>query len=196
MFLLVGLGNPGAKFSATRHNAGFRVLDLIAEHLQLSWKYEDHFSWAKGVSGRKTVYLVKPLTFMNLSGEGLLAFFAHHEGDFETIIVVYDELDFPPGVVRIKRGGGVAGHKGLQSIVEVLGTKDFVRVRVGIGRPKNREEVVDHVLGVPQGEECELLKSAEKRAAEAVLCILENGVERTMSLFNAREERHGQKEAC
>jgi PTH1 family peptidyl-tRNA hydrolase len=196
VFLVVGLGNPGMKFSATRHNAGFRVLDLVIERLQLSWKHEDRFSWAKGISGGKTAYFVKPLTFMNLSGEGLLAFFAHHECDFETIIVVHDELDFPPGVVRIKRGGGVAGHKGLQSVVEALGTEDFVRVRVGIGKPKNREEVVDYVLGIPQGEECELLKSAEKKAAEAVLCILENGVERTMSFFNAREERHGQKEAC
>ncbi|MGQ9622901.1 MAG: aminoacyl-tRNA hydrolase [Candidatus Caldatribacteriaceae bacterium] len=196
MFLVVGLGNPGVKFSATRHNAGFRVLDLVTERLQLSWKHEDRFSWAKGVTGGKAAYFVKPLTFMNLSGEGLLAFFAHHECDFETIIVVHDELDFPPGVVRIKRGGGVAGHKGLQSVVEALGTEDFVRVRVGIGKPKNREEVVDHVLGIPQGEECELLKSAEKKAAEAVLCILENGVERTMSLFNTREEGHGQKEAC
>ncbi|WP_438317917.1 aminoacyl-tRNA hydrolase [Candidatus Caldatribacterium sp. SIUC1] len=195
MFLAVGLGNPGTRFERTRHNAGFRVVDILAERLGVPWKSEDRFSWARGMVGEKTLYLLKPLTFMNLSGEGLLAFFAHHGCTFEELIVVHDELDFPPGVVRIKVGGGVAGHRGLQSIVEALGREDFVRVRVGIGKPERRELVVDHVLGVPEKEESAILEAAEKKAAEAVLCIVEWGVQRAMNVFNAREE-DGQKEAC
>lgn len=199
MFLVVGLGNPGKRFAETRHNAGFRVVELVAERLQCPWKSADRFSWARGMVGEKTVYLVKPLTFMNLSGEGLLAFFAHHGHVFEDMIVVHDELDFPPGVVRIKRGGGVAGHRGLQSLVEALGRNDFVRVRVGIGKPEEKDLVVDHVLGIPEGEERVLLEAAERKAAEAVLYILEHGVEKAMNLYNAREgkrERDGQEEAC
>lgn len=198
MFLVVGLGNPGKRFAETRHNVGFRVVDDVAERLGCSWKTADRFSFARGVFQGKTVYLLKPLTFMNLSGEGLLAFFAHHGHTFEDIIVVHDELDFPPGVVRIKRGGGVAGHRGLQSLVDALGSGAFIRVRVGIGKPEDKSLVVGHVLGVPEGEERTLLQMAEKRAAEAVLCILEYGPEKAMSLFNARERerQNGQKEAC
>lgn len=186
MFLVVGLGNPGKRFAETRHNAGFRVVDCVAERLGCSWKTADRFSFARSVFGGKEVYLLKPLTFMNLSGEGLLAFFAHHGHAFEDIIVVHDELDFPPGVVRIKRGGGVAGHRGLQSLVDALGRNDFVRVRVGIGKPKEKHLIVDYVLGVPEEDERALLEAAEKKAAEAVLCILECGVEKAMNRFNAR----------
>lgn len=199
MFLVVGLGNPGKRFAETRHNAGFRVVDLVAECLRCPWKSADRFSWTRGMVAGKAVYLVKPLTFMNLSGEGLLAFFAHHGYAFEDIVVVHDELDFPPGVVRIKRGGGVAGHRGLQSLVEALRRNDFVRVRVGIGKPREKDLVVDHVLGIPEGEERVLLEAAEKKAAEAVLCILEHGVEKAMNIYNAREGKRqsdGQKEAC
>lgn len=187
MFLVVGLGNPGKRFAETRHNAGFRVVDCVAERLGCSWKTADRFSFARGAFGGKEVYLLKPLTFMNLSGEGLLAFFAHHGHAFEDIIVVHDELDFPPGVVRIKRGGGVAGHRGLQSLVDALGRSDFIRVRVGIGKPEEKHLVVDYVLGVPEESERVLLEAAEKKAAEAVLYILECGVEKAMNRFNARE---------
>lgn len=196
MFLIVGLGNPGVRFAQTRHNVGFRVVDLFAERFALSWSNEDCFSWTRGTVERKTFYLLKPLTFMNLSGEGLLAFFARYGHAFEEVIVVHDELDFPPGTVRIKRGGGVAGHRGLRSIIEALGTEDFVRVRVGIGRPEGQMQIVDYVLGVPAEEERTLLEEAEKRAVDAVVCILEYGVQKAMSLFNTREGERGQKEAC
>lgn len=198
MFLVVGLGNPGKRFAETRHNAGFRVVDRVAERLGCSWKSADRFSFARGTVGGKEVYLVKPLTFMNLSGEGLLAFFAHHGWVFEDIVVVHDELDFPPGTVRIKRGGGVAGHRGLQSLVDALGRSDFIRVRVGIGKPENKDLVVDHVLGVPEGEERMLLAEAEEKAAEAVLCILGEGLAKAMNLYNTRgnRQRDGQEKAC
>ncbi|MEN3202984.1 MAG: aminoacyl-tRNA hydrolase [Atribacterota bacterium] len=199
MFLVVGLGNPGKRFAETRHNAGFRVVDSVAERLGCQWKVADRFSFARGMVKDTNVYLLKPLTFMNLSGEGLLAFFAHHGHVFEEIIVVHDELDFPPGVVRVKRGGGVAGHRGLQSLVDALGRSDFIRVRVGIGKPKDKNLVVDYVLGVPEGEERELLELAERKAADAVLCILECGVEKAMNRFNAREgerQGNGQEKAC
>lgn len=199
MFLVVGLGNPGKRFAETRHNAGFRVVDCVAERLGCSWKTADRFSFARGTFGGREVYLLKPLTFMNLSGEGLLAFFAHHGHTFEDIIVVHDELDFPPGVVRIKRGGGVAGHKGLQSLVDALGRNDFVRVRVGIGKPEKKYLIVDYVLGVPEGDERALLEAAEKRAVEAVLYILEYGVEKAMNRFNAQERggrSNEQEKAC
>ncbi|MCX7731147.1 MAG: aminoacyl-tRNA hydrolase [Candidatus Caldatribacterium sp.] len=171
----------------------------MAERLGCPWRTADRFSFARGMFEGKEVYLLKPLTFMNLSGEGLLAFFAHHGHTFEDIIVVHDELDFPPGVVRIKRGGGVAGHKGLQSLVDALGRNDFIRVRVGIGKPREKHLVVDYVLGIPEGDEKALLEAAEKRAVEAVLCILACGVERAMNRFNAQEGgplKGEQGEAC
>lgn len=188
MFLLVGLGNPGKRFAQTRHNVGFRVLERFAEDFHLHWKQEDLVEWTTWIWEDQLIYLLKPLTFMNRSGEGLRFFLARHRFSAPELVVVHDDLDFPPGVVRIKKGGGTGGHRGVESIMATWGNPDFVRVRVGIGRPPFKEEVVEYVLGVPEGEEVGILIEGEKRAKEALCCIIKKGPERAMNCFNVSEK--------
>ncbi|NSW77073.1 MAG: aminoacyl-tRNA hydrolase, partial [Candidatus Atribacteria bacterium] len=157
MFLLVGLGNPGKRFAQTRHNVGFRVLERFAEDFHLRWKQEDLVEWTTWIWEDQPIYLLKPLTFMNRSGEGLRFFLTRHRFSAPELVVVHDDLDFPPGVVRIRKGGGTGGHRGVESIIATWGNPDFIRVRVGIGRPPLKEEVVEYVLGVPEGEEVRIL---------------------------------------
>ncbi|MBP9015130.1 MAG: aminoacyl-tRNA hydrolase [Candidatus Atribacteria bacterium] len=189
VYLIVGLGNPGEKYSLTRHNVGFRVVDRFSHQCYWKWRNIDHrLSWTEGeVKGNK-VYLLKPLTYMNQSGEGLLyfpQFSLFSEGE---LIVVHDEMDFPPGVVRLKKGGGSAGHRGLNSLIETLKRNDFLRIRVGIGKPLSREKAIDYVLGIPEGEEKVLLDEGEKKAVSALFSILEEGWERAMNKYNVRED--------
>ncbi|MEN3185106.1 MAG: aminoacyl-tRNA hydrolase [Atribacterota bacterium] len=184
MFLLVGLGNPGKRFAQTRHNVGFRVLERFGEDFHLCWKKENGIEWATWILEGQPVYLLKPLTFMNRSGEGLCFFLTRRCFLTPELVVVHDDLDFPPGVIRIKRGGGSGGHRGVESIMAAWGSADFVRVRVGIGRPSFKEEVVEYVLSVPEGEEVRALVEGEKKAKEALRCIIEKGLERAMNCFN------------
>jgi len=189
VYLIVGLGNPGEKYSHTRHNAGFRVVDRFSRQYNWKWQNIGHrLSWTKGEVEGKQVYLLKPLTYMNQSGEGLLYFPRFKLFSEGILIVVHDEMDFPPGVVRIKKGGGTAGHRGLNSLIETLKTDDFLRVRVGIGKPLSREEAIDYVLGVPEEEEKALLEKGEERAVSALSSILEEGWERAMNKYNAQED--------
>jgi len=189
VYLVVGLGNPGERYSLTRHNAGFRVVDRFSRQHNWEWRDISHrLSWTKGEVKGKAVYLLKPLTYMNQSGEGLLYFPRFQLFSEGTLIVVHDEMDFPPGVVRIKKGGGAAGHRGLNSLIEILKRDDFLRIRVGIGKPLSREKAMDYVLGVPEGEEKVLLDEGEERAVSALSSILEEGWERTMNKYNVRED--------
>lgn len=185
MFLLVGLGNPGSEFVHTRHNVGFRVLDGLAVDFGLRWRREGRVEWTTGCDEGETFYLLKPLTFMNRSGEGLRFFLTRHDLPGLELVVVHDDLDFPPGVVRIKKGGGTGGHRGLESVLVAWGNPDFIRVRVGIGRPPNREAVVEHVLGVPEGDEAQLLAESEKKARDALRLIMVRGLEVAMNIVNA-----------
>lgn len=180
----MGLGNPGKRFAQTRHNVGFRVLERFAEDFHLRWTQEDFFEWTTWIWEDRPIYLLKPLTFMNRSGEGLRFFLTRHRFSAPELVVVHDDLDFPPGVVRIKKGGGTGGHRGVESIVATWGNPDFIRVRVGIGRPSLKEEVVEYVLGVPEGEEGRILIEGEKKAKDALYWIIKEGLERAMNRFN------------
>ncbi|MGC8779050.1 MAG: aminoacyl-tRNA hydrolase [Candidatus Caldatribacteriaceae bacterium] len=185
MFLLLGLGNPGEQFARTRHNVGFRVIESFAKDLGLRWRRLREVEWAAGLFQNERIYLLKPLTFMNRSGEGLRFFLTRYHLSNPTLIVVHDDLDFPPGVVKIKKDGGTGGHRGLESVLFAWGTPDFVRIRIGIGRPPMKEEVVEYVLGVPKDEEERILAEGEKRAKDALRCLLEKGLEVAMNCFNA-----------
>ncbi len=190
--LVIGLGNPGKKYAFTRHNVGFRVVDKIAlkEKIHFSKTPYYHFSFFK--LDAKEVFLIKPLTYMNQSGRAVQAFLedrALQIDDPQKIIVVHDEVDLPPGTLRIKRGGGTAGHRGLNSLVEVLNSQDFLRVRVGIGKPACKELMVDYVLGTPgDAQEISLLEKAEQKAVEAIYCILREGVLKAMNIYNSKKE--------
>src|SRR6478672_11047046 len=146
-FLVVGLGNPGPKYAATRHNAGFMVVDLLAE--RLGGKFKAHKGRADVVEGRlagQPVVLAKPKAYMNESGGPVVSIARFYKVPIERIVVVHDELDLPYGSLRLKRGGGDGGHNGLRSTTSALGSKDYARVRVGIGRPPGRQDPADYVL--------------------------------------------------
>ncbi|MDK2897425.1 MAG: peptidyl-tRNA hydrolase, family [Candidatus Atribacteria bacterium] len=185
MILVVGLGNPKEKYRYTRHNLGFWVVDRLAAELGWRWKQKVGYCYTTGKINGKEVWLVKPKTFMNASGEGLALFLRDHPLAFSQMVVVHDEVDFPPGVVKIKPGGGTAGHRGLQSLVQFLGNSDFTRVRVGIGKPDDRRAIIEHVLGEPAGEEKKILNRAADRACQAVIAIVKQGVEKAMNEYNS-----------
>ncbi|MDP8950563.1 MAG: aminoacyl-tRNA hydrolase [Actinomycetota bacterium] len=171
----MGLGNPGRSHERTRHNVGFLVADELARRHGGSWRTRKRVEAAPARIGPKEVTLLKPTTFMNNSGSALAGY------GTENLIAVHDDLDLPPGDVRVKVGGGAGGHNGLRSVIGHLGP-DFVRVRVGIGRPPVGMSVTDYVLGRMDAT----VRDAVPRAADAVEAIVEEGPEAAMNRFNAR----------
>ena len=189
-WLVAGLGNPGPKYAATRHNIGFAVVDGLAA--QVGSKLARHKrAMALAAEGRfgspgssESVVLVEPLLFMNESGGPVKALMGFYGVDAANLVVVHDELDLPLGSLRIKFGGGDNGHNGLRSIRSSLGTGDFFRVRVGIGRPTGRQDPADYVLsGFGSAERADLPLVTE-RAEQAVESLVLNGLERTQQSFN------------
>jgi PTH1 family peptidyl-tRNA hydrolase len=160
--LIVGLGNPGRQYEKTRHNAGFLFLDALAQELGCPWLNESRFQglFAEGSIANGKVMLLKPDTFMNRSGQSVGKITRYYKILPEEILVVHDELDFNPGVVKLKKDGGHAGHNGLRDIIAHLGSKEFYRLRIGIGRPAAGKAVVDFVLSSPSKPEWELLVNA------------------------------------
>jgi len=183
--IVVGLGNPGERYARTRHNAGAMVLHELLE--RSGAKLKSHKSGcmiAEVTVADERVVLARPMSYMNESGRPLRELARWYKVDPERIIVVHDEIDLPFGEIRVKSGGGTAGHNGLGSIVNHLSTKDFTRVRVGVGRP--RGQGVDHVLGEFSGAQRKELPDLTSRAADAVERILEVGLERAMNEVNTR----------
>jgi PTH1 family peptidyl-tRNA hydrolase len=203
MRLLVGLGNPGAQYEHTRHNVGFRVVDMLAAHDGWQWERRKRVMLANGTIGSEKVVLVKPLTYMNNSGEAVGELVHWYKLQPEDLLVIYDELDLPIGKVRLRAKGSTGGHNGLANIVHHLHTNQFPRLRVGIGRPGNhRMETINYVLGIPPTDERIVLEIGEKRAAEAVPLIIQKGLETAMNSINLDpeeqkklEEKQHQKQA-
>lgn len=150
--LIVGLGNPGQEYENTRHNAGFWAVDVLAQKLGALWKYESRFHGACAMSTGEAgkLYFLKPATFMNRSGQSVIALAHFYKIPAEAILVVHDELDLLPGTSRLKWAGGHAGHNGLKDIIRLLGHANFWRFRVGIGHPGDRSRVADYVLSLPK----------------------------------------------
>lgn len=184
--LIAGLGNPSAKYEQTRHNAGFWFLDEIAARHRLVFHSDQRTQgWvAKLAFEAETVFLLKPMSFMNRSG-GAVAALAHYcKIPPEQILVAHDELDFEPGVVKLKAGGGHGGHNGLRDIISKLGSADFYRLRIGIGHPGNREDVVDYVLDRPSRHDGEILRAAVMRAADLLQDMLHGKLESVMNVLH------------
>lgn len=182
MKVVVGLGNPGVRYARTRHNIGFEVVDELAKALgALPWgkKYRAKVAEATGV------VLAKPQTYMNSSGDSVHEICSALAIPASDVIVVLDDMDLPLGKVRIRQKGSSAGHKGMQSIIDRLGTSDIPRVKVGIGRPEEGVDPVDYVLGRPSAKEREVLLEAIRLARDACLTIIEQGLERAMNKFNS-----------
>ena len=185
--LLVGLGNPGARYEPTRHNVGFWFLDQLAVHQGAGFRAESKFHGLVSrvqLAGRD-IRLLKPATFMNRSGQSVVAVARYFDLPPQSILVVHDELDLPAGAARIKQGGGHAGHNGLRDLINTLGSRDFWRLRIGIDRPDHRDQVVDYVLSRPtRDQEAGMLDALD--AAEACLPdILAGDFQKAMNRLHA-----------
>ena len=184
-YLIVGLGNPGDEYAATRHNAGFRTVDALADDVGARyWKSECGARTAKGAWHDCDVVLAKPQSFMNTSGGPVKQLVNAYGVAPDHLIVIHDELDIPAGSVRVKFGGGHAGPNGLRSIWDKLQTRDWYRVRCGIGRPPGRMNVADYVLSVPRKQDADDFEQAIELARQAVLSLVDNGLEKTQQEFN------------
>lgn len=186
-WVIAGLGNPGEDYARSGHNAGFMTIDRIARARGVELNRRKF----KGLSAEVTIVekpamLVKPQTFYNLSGECISAVLGYFRIPPHRLIVVHDELDIEAGRLRIKQGGGDAGNRGVRSIAESLGTPDFIRIRIGLGRPRESDQAKDYVLRPMNPAELGEFKSMLQRAAEAVEAIVEVGLERAMNRFNQR----------
>lgn len=190
MKLIVGLGNPGPKYQHTRHNVGFMAVERLAEKLGASrpvQKYDAIAAEAK--IGDEPAWIIQPQTFMNLSGRSVAGFCRFYKLKAADMVVLHDEIDLPLGRIRIKQGGGVAGHNGLRSIVADTGTEDFYRIRMGVGRPLDaRMQVVDWVLQPFAADESERVTALVEAAGEAVVALLTEGLPRAQEKFNRRPD--------
>jgi len=185
MLLVVGLGNPGARYTSTRHNVGFRFIDLLARKGEI--RLNDRRAKAVLGQGRiagHEVVLAKPRTFMNNSGEGVEYLLARFRGRPSELLVVYDEMALPTGRIRLRASGSHAGHNGIRSIISAVQTNGFPRLRIGVGHPSNRGESVPHVLGKFSKEEEPLITQAVQDAVSAVQCMLEESIDVAMNRFN------------
>jgi peptidyl-tRNA hydrolase, PTH1 family len=185
-FLIVGLGNPGPRYAGTRHNAGFLVLDELASRIGGSFKA--HKGRADVLEGRlagQAVVLAKPKSYMNESGGPVVAISRFYKVNTDRIVVVHDELDLPFGSLRLKRGGGEGGHNGLKSTSSALGSKDYLRVRFGIGRPPGRQDPADYVLREFAAAEGKELAFLLDRAADAVETLIAKGLEAAQNQYNS-----------
>lgn len=186
MKLIVGLGNPGKQYSATRHNVGFLVIDYLAEKLDIKVdKIKFKSVIGEGFAGTEKIVLAKPQTYMNLSGEALLDMVQWYKLNPADILVIYDDLDLPAGKLRLRMKGSAGGHNGMKSIIYLIQSDEFPRLRIGIGRPQNEKiETVNHVLGKFSEEEAKIMAEAVAKAAAAVLTVLDKGVEKAMNDVN------------
>ena len=185
MFLIVGLGNPGEEYEHTRHNAGFDTVDKIAAEIGVRyWKNECGARTGKGAYHDIDVVLAKPQSYMNTSGGPVKQLVNAYGVSPDHLVVIHDELDIDPGTIRVKFGGGHAGHNGLRSICDKLGTRDWFRVRCGIGRPPGRMPVADYVLSLPKKDAADDFAQATDLGCEAALFLIEHGLEKTQQKFN------------
>ena len=186
MHLIVGLGNPGADYAKTRHNAGFLLVEKLAELWQSGWTNERKFQArvARAERGGKKVLLCEPQTFMNLSGESVAAVQQFYQLPLEKILVVVDDADLPLGEIRLRPSGGSGGHHGLESVTQHLGSKEYARLRIGIGRKNEARQITGHVLGKFSADESALLEKVLERATGQMECWLDAGLQKAMSQFN------------
>lgn len=183
MFLIVGLGNPGGRYARTRHNIGFMLADRLAEASGVRFSASGESLWAKGkVAGHDVVFL-KPQTFMNLSGGPVRVFAESFSVAEWSIITAYDDIDLSTGRIRVKRGGGSGGHRGVASVIERLGGREFIRIRLGVGRPVHGD-VADYVLSPFSQDETSCVDEMLERGVRAVETIVAEGLDAAMNRFN------------
>ena len=187
MKIIVGLGNPGAEYANTPHSVGFEAVDALARAMGAAWEEKKAFKcmWAKGSLAGERAVLVKPMTYMNLSGDSVAPVVKYSNATAADLIVVQDDIDLPLGRLRIRKGGSCGGHNGVRNIIERLGTADFTRIKIGVG--KDRSDVVAHVLGKFGPDARRAADEAVADAVKACEAVVANGLERAMNIFNSRK---------
>ena len=185
-YLIVGLGNPGAEYAQTRHNAGFLLVEKLAVRWRMDWTVERKFSarLARGEARGKRVLLCEPQTFMNLSGESVGEIIGFYQLPLAQLVVAVDDADLPFGEIRLRPGGSSGGHHGLESFEQHLTSREFARLRIGIGRRDGARQITGHVLGKFDPAESGLLEIILERAANQLECWLDAGLQKAMSQFN------------
>ncbi len=189
-FLIVGLGNVGAEYEGTRHNAGFMVVDALAREAEARWSLERHAYRTEIRHKGRILVLIKPTTYMNLSGKAVKYWLQAEKIELANLMVVVDDLALDPGIVRIKKQGGAGGHNGLADIEALLGTQNYNRLRMGVGSSFGRGHQVDYVLGQFMADELAAVDAAVKTASDAVRCFVTQGIDRTMNLYNKKGNAH------
>lgn len=184
MKIIAGLGNPGAQYANTPHSVGFEVVDAIAERIGAVWENKKSFSCliARGVFSGVQVLLVKPQTFMNLSGDSVAPVVKYNNASYADLLVVQDDIDLALGRIRIRKNGSCGGHNGIRNIIERMGTSDFARLKIGVG--KDRSNVIGHVLGKFDPLSRAIIDKSVSVSVDAVAAFVVNGVDRAMNTFN------------
>lgn len=189
MYIIAGLGNPTKEYDKTRHNVGFAVIDQLADRYGIDVSERKHRAFCgKGVIEGQKVLLVKPQTFMNLSGESLRSAMDYYKALPEELIVIYDDISLPPGQLRIRLKGSAGGHNGIKNIIAHLGTQEFPRIKVGVGEKSPRMDLKDYVLSRFSKGEQELMEEAFREAAQAVAMMISDGADRAMNHFNTKKK--------
>jgi len=187
-WLIVGLGNPGKDYDRTRHNCGFRAIDILAQKLCCKIdKCKFQGLYGQTTVSNKKIYLLKPQTYMNLSGRSVLQFSAYFNIPPQRIIVLFDDVSFEPGKIRIRSDGSAGGHNGIKSIIAELGSQDFPRVKIGVGsKPYPEQDLADWVLSTFSSAEEKVLQPALDHAADAALCIIDKGIQEASNRYNRK----------
>jgi PTH1 family peptidyl-tRNA hydrolase len=185
MYLIIGLGNPEQEYSKTRHNMGFNTINKIAQKYNIDINKNKFQGLYENIiiEGKKAI-LIKPQTYMNLSGNCVQEFANFYKIEKENIIVIYDDMDIDAGQIKIRKKGSAGGHNGMKSIIQRLGTEEFPRIRIGIGRPKHNGDEINYVIGAIPEEEIPKLDEGVEKAKEAIIEILKNGIDSAMNKFN------------
>lgn len=189
MYIIAGLGNPTKEYDKTRHNVGFEVIDRLADRYDIDVSERKHRAFCgKGMIEGQKVLLVKPQTFMNLSGESLRSVVDYYKVTPEELVVIYDDISLPPGQLRIRLKGSAGGHNGIKNIIAHLGTQEFPRIKVGVGAKPPRMDLKDYVLSRFSKGEQELMDEAFQEAAQAVAMMIGEGADRAMNHFNTKKK--------
>lgn len=185
MYLIIGLGNPEEEYANTRHNMGFDTINEIAKRNQISLtKKKFQAIYEVSIIEGKKVILLKPQTYMNLSGESIIEVMQFYHIKPEEILVIYDDIDIEKGIIKVRKKGGPGGHNGMKSVIENIGTTDFPRIRIGIGQPEYKGDMINYVIGSVPEEEKRILAQGVQKAADAIEEFLKNGIDSTMNRFN------------
>ena len=194
MKIFVGLGNPTPEYAATKHNVGFMLADLLKDELSAdNWREKFNALVAEGFFNSEKILIVKPQTFMNLSGEAVAPIVNFYKIDVQNLVVAHDDMDLPLGMIRLRPKGSGGGHHGIESIIQHIGTQNFPRIRIGVGRPPQNWTVNHHVLSPFNQNDAEKISATLDELVPAILCIFSEGIDNAMNKFNPKRKKSDEK---